>query len=127
MRGELRAEETFASIRAEPATSPAPVQPFFLKHARLVASGAVRPKSLDLKLEHHSTHRLFCLVAHFNGKFNSSCFDDQIFREIKQRLSCGFRGSLIVWTLDPFVILGNSVATPDIRSNNGPYFVAPNQ
>jgi hypothetical protein len=66
MRGELRAEETFASIRAEPATSPAPVQPFFLKHARLVASGAVRPKSLDLKLEHHSTHRLFCLVAQFN-------------------------------------------------------------
>jgi hypothetical protein len=59
--------------------------------------------------------------------FNSSCFDDQIFREIKQRLSCGFRGSLIVWTLDPFIILGNSVATPDIRSNNGPYFVAPNQ
>ena len=51
--------------------------------------GGALPKSLDFKLQRNSTDRLFCFVAHFNGKFAKICVADDILGKIKQRLSPG--------------------------------------
>ena len=84
-------------------------------NARSLGSGAIRPKLLDFKLQRNATYRLLGFVAHFNGKFASNWFDDNISGEIKQRLSRGLTRSFLVRTLNPFVILSDCVAIPDIE------------